>query len=159
MVDKGEVFKMIDKWELLNKIYNYIEKYDHVTFAELERNIEGFRYKELPHLSMELENQNIVLWEGLSEEAYFAMSELISTGIILAYTTNPLTYHADGKILLYPVAKRPKHKYKNKRWLPVTFRIDINMLAWRDKGKYVDYWDVQNIKEVRKEVDGYLNDK
>ena len=61
---------------------------------------------------------NIVLWAGWNEAATAALFDLESTGRVHFYPTSAFTYLADGKIVNYPIAKRPRHHYKTPRWAP-----------------------------------------
>jgi hypothetical protein len=61
---------------MAEKILELVTAYKHVTFAELDQKIEDFSGGEL-QISINNEHaSNIVLWQGLTEEAVDALEEL-----------------------------------------------------------------------------------
>ena len=96
-----------------NDIVNMLqEKGSGRSFVELEK-INGFAGSQ----EMVIGDKNIVIWSSISEEAIMALDELRLNETINIVETSPLTYHADGTLLSYPLAKKNR-KYKNSRWLP-----------------------------------------
>jgi len=101
------------------KIYAEIKKKrDGVSFAELQ-NIKGFNGDRSMRAG---EFENLILWNGMSEEAVEAFIELIEDKKIIVHATSPMIYMFDGCTLGLPVAKKAK-SYKNPRWYPVCFGI------------------------------------
>ena len=99
------------------QIFNFIKKRCDVSFVELSRNIEGFnggvRYETL---------ENLVLWDGMSEEAANSIHELLKEKRIIAITADRFVYFIDGGSLKYSVAKK-EMSYKKPHWLPIVFRV------------------------------------
>jgi hypothetical protein len=105
---------------MAEKILELVTSYKHVTFAELDRKIEGFSGG---NLEIGIDNEqasNIILWQGLTEEAVDALEELRQAKKIHQIPTIMLTYLVDGKALRLPLVKRPQH-YKEPHWAPVCF--------------------------------------
>lgn len=95
------------KDEMKTKVLEYIERNDHVSYAELEWLFEqnDYDYKgELDALSERCEH--VVFWTGWQQEAYDMLGELISEGKVHREPTTFLTYLIDGKTLLLPQVKR-----------------------------------------------------
>jgi len=105
---------------MAEKILELVTAYKHVTFAELDRKIEGFSGGNL-ELSIENEHaSNVVLWQGVTEEGIKALEELRQARKIHQVSTIILTYLTDGKALRLPLVKRLQH-YKTPHWAPVCF--------------------------------------
>ena len=96
-------------------IFRYISKYEGVSFVELCNKIDGFS-GDLALVNKDYDN--IVFWNGLSEEAGEAINELLKQGLIVIRPTNILVYIIDGKVPQLPVAKKLR-QYKTLKWLPV----------------------------------------
>ena len=65
---------------------------------------------------------NVVLWDGLSQEAIDAIAGLRRDGLIEYVPTSVQTYVLDGARLKMPLAKSGaamKQGYKKPHWLPV----------------------------------------
>jgi hypothetical protein len=87
-----------------------------VSFAELSR-LDGFK----GDLSMcSGDNENIVFWSGMSEEAYLAIEQIRKEGEYEMVPTSVMVYMVDGMMLNMPLVKR-KTRYKKPHWLPVAF--------------------------------------
>lgn len=97
------------------QIINYVRQRKDVSFAELCRDIPGFK-GELTLTASQCEN--VILWAGMSAEAISTMAELEREEKIHFKSTPVLTYMIDGATLKLPVAKALKN-YKSPRWLPV----------------------------------------
>ena len=101
---------------LKEKILNLIDKFSGVSFAEIQQEfgdeVEGDRalYSK--------DNENIIFWNGLNEDALNAIMDLISEGQIKMTPTSVYIYLADGMALKLPVVSS-KRKYKTPHWLPV----------------------------------------
>ena len=102
-----------------DKIFNYINKYQNVTFAELSKNIEGFKG------NLELnahDNPNIIFWQFLSTEAFDALQKLMKEKILDLKPASMLTYFIDGIILKLPIVTKNLN-YQTPHWLPVVLNI------------------------------------
>lgn len=100
---------------LKDKIFDYVKKFNYVSFAELSR-IEGFN----GNIAFGFESDkgsNIIAW--LSEEAFKAIAELKKEKLIEFEACNPLIYAMDGMLPNLPTAKTVRH-YKKTHWLPLT---------------------------------------
>jgi len=100
-------------------IYKLVADRDWVTFAELSRDIDGFRGNWAIEAA-----PNVFFWTALSEEALDALDELFAEKRIVYAPAHPLSYLADGGLLRLPLAKRPNKKggYKKPHWVPVCRR-------------------------------------
>lgn len=103
---------------MAEQILDYVSKYRNVTFAELTRNIEGFGGGDIALAIDNSRASNFVLWVGLTEQAYEAVTRLQSEQKIHVDPTPLLTYIIDGCCLRLPVAKTIRH-YKKPHWSPV----------------------------------------
>ena len=90
---------------------------DHVSFAELAREIDGFK----GNIGWELRGQNVYLWTGLSEKAFDALVDLIESEDIHFVPASLLAYLIDGITQKLPLAKDIK-PYKKPHWFPVILR-------------------------------------
>lgn len=98
-----------------DKMLQYIKLNKGTTFVELQ-NICG--KESLGDVEMYFEEQNIVMWSGVSQLFVDALNIIKQK---LTITTSPkthLTYLIDGKMLKYPMATKFK-KYKNPHWIAV----------------------------------------
>jgi hypothetical protein len=89
-----------------------------LTFIEL--------LKFLPYLKGDYSywtgNENIILWEGLSEQCIGVLAALLRANKISIQPASERTYLADGGILRLPLVKANR-RYKKPHWLPVTFSV------------------------------------
>ena len=98
------------------KILNLLkEKGSGRSFVELSK-IDGFTGNN----NFEIEDKKIILWQNISSEAINAITELIEEKKIEMVSTSTLVYHADGKILTFPIAKQFR-RYQKLRWFPAAF--------------------------------------
>ena len=104
-----------------NKIIEYFKRNGGIgiSFAELSKRIEGFNGEIAMTFS---KKPNLVMWAGMSREAFDAMRELMEERKISITSTTQLVYLIDGMSLQLPIAKRFKD-YKKEHWLPVTMRL------------------------------------
>jgi hypothetical protein len=90
-------------------------EFNHVSFAELMRipgvqgDLEWYRDGE--------DFGNIILWSGLSQEAFDILQAMIKAGECHLVPTSLLIYLADGEMLRLPLVKRIM-RYKTPHWLP-----------------------------------------
>ena len=113
-------------------IFDYMKRRSNVTFAELNRQIDGFRIPDDTSLYMLNGESNIVLWWGMSQTAVDAMHALITDDWICMESTDELVYFCDGEGLTLPIAKRLNYSYKKPRWLPVVFNVAPSGVAPSD---------------------------
>jgi hypothetical protein len=98
-----------------SEIFDYIRKKDDVSFAELSRDIPGFKGEyEISHDK----HTNLIVWAGVSVEGVQAINNLLNKGLLFMRATDKLTYFIDGTHLNLPVAKNVR-SYKSRRWLPI----------------------------------------
>ena len=106
---------------LKEKIQKFVETRPYISFVQLERHIgkerfSGDKLLALPH------NPMVVLWANVSEEAIRAITELAAERKIFFHPTPVETYHSDGKVLNFPLAKKCI-SYKTYKWFPVTLCV------------------------------------
>ena len=114
---------MIITTELIKKIiYDYINKKDYVTYAQIERLFKenGYDYKGESTLANN-DYPNIIFWCGWKEEAYLLLRELENEKLIYKHQSSFLCYLIDGKSLTFPIVKSIR-QYKKEHWLPVCYR-------------------------------------
>jgi len=104
---------------LSEQIIKYVDENDYVTFAKLQNYIQEFTETK-GDWSLEKE-ENLILWNGISEELTDCLVSLIDKEIFLYYPAPSFLYWIDGKMLDYPIASKPK-AYKRPHWLPVYLR-------------------------------------
>lgn len=93
------------------------------TFVDFENHIPGFSGDDY-RISFTGEASNIVLWQGMTETGVAALEILRKAQRIVPVPTSILTYYADGKVLTYPLAKRPpKGGYTTDHWAPLCWDI------------------------------------
>ena len=103
--------------ELKQRLFDYITKSSSVSFVELSR-IEGFKG------DFEMkgpEGYNVLLWTDMSEQACYAMLELLKEKKIEMLPTSFFVYLCDGCTLDIPLFKG--RKTKALRWQPVVFNV------------------------------------
>ncbi|NYF57875.1 hypothetical protein [Micromonospora purpureochromogenes] len=62
---------------------------------------------------------NILYWVGVSSEVVDAVTELLRAKLVHLHPTEPLVYHIDGQVPMFPIAQRPPSAgYKEPHWLP-----------------------------------------
>ncbi len=94
----------------------YILERGHVTFVELLERFPEMRGDE----TFACQSENVVLWMGVSQQCFDALSQLMKSKRIHLWPANTLTYLIDGGALKLPLAKSDR-PYKTPHWLPVTF--------------------------------------
>jgi hypothetical protein len=101
------------------QILEYVTANDWVSFAELQR-IEGFKEPEdaTSHTRLSLPGfENIILWEGLTQEAADALKELQQEQKVYLQPGSWFSYLHDGASLRLPLAKQARN-YAEPHWLP-----------------------------------------
>jgi len=104
---------------LSEQIIKYVDENDYVTFANLQKHIQKF-INVSGNWLLEKE-ENLILWDGISEEFADYLVSLIDKEIFLYYPAPSFLYWVDGKMLDYPIASKPR-AYKRPHWLPVYLR-------------------------------------
>lgn len=108
---------------LKDRIVNYIERTDYVSFAELRNRFGGDGRLDGDFCISLPDRPNSVLWSGMSEEFCDVMRALIREHAVDLAGSCSLTYMIDGGMPSMPVAKRiGKQDFKSPRWVPITFR-------------------------------------
>jgi len=123
-----------------DEILKYVEQYGSVSFAELQKRIEGFTGKFV--MTLGPPENNVCFWFGMSKEALDAIEELMKTGKLVMTLSEYLVYFIDGCIPHVPIVRR-KLKYKKERWLPVVFYTpeQAKELPIRDKRRLIQFAD------------------
>tara|TARA_R110000824_G_C15021684_1_gene658450 strand:+ start:41 stop:430 length:390 start_codon:yes stop_codon:yes gene_type:complete len=102
------------------EVIDYIKRSKGATFAELENR---FGWLGGGDYAIELTDQNLLLWTGLSQAGIEFYSDRRVKDQIEAGSCHWLLYADDGKVLKMPIAKRvPRGGYKKQRWAPVAFQ-------------------------------------
>ena len=110
---------------LLSDIVGYIRTRGAlVTFAELGRNVSGFKGNK----TLLYEDRNIVLWADLSVGAVEALQSLMEEELICLNGASILTYLNDGITIDLPIASPSVARYTRPHWWPTT-------LSLSDKGR------------------------
>jgi len=110
---------MSKKKTMSKKILKFISNYGNVSFAELNKNISGFKGNyEFGNL-----DKNIVWWPCISQEAIKAINNLLKAQKIKATPTGVLIYIMDGGMPKGMEIAKQNRKYKSKRWLPL--KLDL----------------------------------
>ncbi len=89
-----------------------------VSFAELDRNVEGFRGDNLALTFEDL--PNIICWWGMTQAAVEAVVELIIERKVWQAPASKLVYLIDGGFLPNMPIARSARAYKEPHWLPIT---------------------------------------
>lgn len=107
---------------LKDAIRDYVNRHDHVSFAELKNHLGGYDTDGTHALA--LGTTNVLLWADCSREFISAVVELMDTGDIHPQACNPLVYLCDGMSLNLPIVRRrpPAGGFRDEHWLPVTLR-------------------------------------
>lgn len=95
-----------------DQIIDLVNKRNHVSFAELHRDVEGFAGDMEITLA-----PNLIIWQGVSDHASDAINYLKQSGDIVLMPSSLLVYIVDGRCLNIPIAKRFQ-PYKKPHWLP-----------------------------------------
>jgi hypothetical protein len=92
---------MSDYQDIKSKILNMVLDRENVSFAELSRDIPGFKGdREITYESY----SNIILWSEISETAINALKALLNDGSLFFRPTKYMTYLIDGTTLNLPLA-------------------------------------------------------
>jgi len=103
---------------MAEKILALVTERGNVSFAELNREIEGFTGGQVSLMAEGPKHSNIVMWANMTEEGAAAIEALRAAGAIVAKSAStPLVYAIDGVMLALPIAKARRH-YKRPHWAP-----------------------------------------
>lgn len=108
-------------------ILKYIKDNDHVSFAEVERELEKAGYVEksaegtYPAV-MSSKWDKVILWISDNRLVIAAVTELLDRKRILMEPCAPLVYFAGGQVLNLPIVKR-LCDHKTDHWFPVVLRL------------------------------------
>lgn len=100
-----------------DSILDLVSRWQHVTFANLDAEILGFRGDYAMSASG---NPHLILWHAVSEEGVEALKELLATKRIYMHPAQVLSYFIDGLVPRIPVSKSARI-YKRDHWAPVCF--------------------------------------
>ncbi len=102
---------------LRDRLRDYILENDSVTFAELANRF-GDEVHDKNEIALAIcKRDNIILWQGLTQEAFDAIVELERDKIIEMRPSTFLAYLMDGQVLKMPLVKQNRD-YKTPHWLP-----------------------------------------
>lgn len=106
---------------LIDDCLSWIRTTDYVSFAELERWLEGRGIHTEGTYSLE-PAPNVLVWAGVNEQ-FCDIFEKLRPHLDIEPCSSVFVYLADGKALNLPIAKRPpRGGYKEPHWAPVTLR-------------------------------------
>lgn len=105
---------------------DYICQNDWVSFPELAKVLEREGIKTSGRMALQV-CPNGIAWEGMSEEFFDVVCELLKSARVMIAPGGQLAYMVDGGVLEYPTAKRgPKgglsKGYATPRWVVTYFR-------------------------------------
>jgi hypothetical protein len=107
--------------EMAEIIYALVKTRRHVSFAELDQMVPGFKKEPdgKPTCLVFSELPQLVIWVGLSEEALNALDELWKSKKVFLNQCSWMVYMVDGRMLNLPIPKRkPRKGLKKDYWLP-----------------------------------------
>lgn len=96
-------------------IIEYLNRKDHVSFAELERDIPNFKGDW--GLFLPAPTENVLIWR-VSREAADALKVIIKEGIAHYEPCSKMIYLIDGCLLMLPDARGSRLQYKKPHWAP-----------------------------------------
>ena len=110
---------------MAEEIFEIVKVRRHVSFAELERMIPGFKGESPQRCFCLSEHPSLVIWVNLSDDALAALEELRKAGRVFLNPCSYLVYFADGTTLNLPIPKRmPKKDTKKDYWVPCVLDIE-----------------------------------
>jgi hypothetical protein len=110
---------MSDIRPLKERIREYVEQTDYVSFAELDNH---FGISGGDHTLETV--PNLFLWIGMTAEAANAINELLAEHAVYCHPSSLLVYLIDGRRPDMPIPKRMPGAsgFKKPHWAPVTLR-------------------------------------
>ena len=117
-------FPEFDK-DLAQQIVEHLEKFGHTTFAELQDKLSDLCVgNEDPGYEWSVDHPNLVIWTHFTLKGICTMVHLKRTGVIELDPCPILYYMMDGRLLSYPVAKRPPSRgYTKPHWVPTVMHL------------------------------------
>lgn len=110
---------------MAEEIHEIVRVRRHVSFAELERMIPGFKGDSPRRCFCLSEHPSLVIWLNLSDEALLALEELRKAKKVFLNPCSYLVYLVDGKMLNLPIPKRmPRKDVKKDYWVPCVLDIE-----------------------------------
>lgn len=111
----------MNREDIKQKVIEYIQKNNHVSYAELEHLFEdiGHDYKG-DKVIMSADCEHVIFWDGWNVETIELMNEVQRSGKVHKEPADPLIYLIDGRGLNLPLVKTCR-QYKTDHWLPVVF--------------------------------------
>ena len=111
---------MTTKESLEIAIRALLEKTDHCSFVEIERELDRLGLEYSGQLCIHLpEYENIILWAGMSKDYTEAIRGLMKD--FCTVPCSPLVYMIDGKCLTFPLVKSLR-QYRTEHWQSCVFR-------------------------------------
>jgi len=134
MTPEARAVSLLSPWATLARggrireaVRQYVQDYDWVTFAELDREFGEGGYAEVRgNCELRLPGApNCVVWASMGEEWADLLCAMLTDHELYPYPASYLTYIVDGAVLKLPIAKRPPRTvgYKSAHWLPVCLRV------------------------------------
>lgn len=117
----------MSKDELKVYIINYIKYCTRVSFIDLEELFESLYIEYQDEFTfVHVDNENIVLWHGWSNEMINLIGELLTSEQLELERTDVTTYVRHGMYLDLPVMIN-QFDYSGTRWLPVQLKLSYTM--------------------------------
>lgn len=117
----------MSKDELKVYIINYIKYRTSVSFIDLEELFESLYIEYQDEFTfVHLDNENIVLWHGWSNEMIDLIGNLLTSEQLELERTDVTTYVRHGMYLDLPVMIN-QFDYSGTRWLPVQLKLSKTM--------------------------------
>jgi hypothetical protein len=114
---------LLQAGEYAEAVERLVKQRDCVSMIEVENLLEPY----LPirgYVAWVLDDPNLILWLGMSEEFMAVLKELNTRKRVFPHPASLLIYMIDGgRIPTLPIAKKPpKGGYKTEHWIPICLR-------------------------------------
>lgn len=123
---------MLAEGNLLDACIDLIVSTGGVSIVELQRLVGTKIDTNGDHAISLGQYENILLWEGMSEEFSTLLQQILKDERVEAKGTTPLVYMIDGVLIKRPLAKRA-HNYKDIHWYPIVFNTRLIKRGRRKK--------------------------
>lgn len=122
--DLLDKFPEFDK-DLAGRIVRHLEKHDNSTFAELQQNLDDLCVKnEDLGYEWSVGYPNVIVWTNFTLKGLCTLVHLRKTAVIELDPCPILYYMIDGRLLTYPLVKRPPSRgYKKPHWVPTVVHL------------------------------------
>lgn len=117
-------FPEFDK-DLAKRIVEHLEKSYSSTFAELQQELDDLcvRDEDMGY-EWSVGLPNVVVWTNLTLKGLCTLVHLRKTDVIELDPCPILYYMMDGRLLTYPIVKRPpSHGYRKPHWVPTVVQL------------------------------------